>query len=131
MAEDEGEYLDIADSDFGEFYDGYLEAALWSSTDPDTERPLDDDYGTYDINEAVNEKLRQEAFDFADDVWSMIEDNPAKAGFDFWLTRNGHGSGFWDGGWPKYGSELSRRAKVYGGVDLYAHEGEVYASGYE
>lgn len=22
------------------------------------------------------------------------------ATFDFWLTRNGHGAGFWDGDWP-------------------------------
>ena len=36
------------------------------------------------------------------------------AGQDFWLTRNGHGGGFWDGSWPIYGDMLSQAAENYG-----------------
>ena len=37
-----------------------------------------------------------------------------KAGYDFWLTRNGHGAGFWDGDWPKYGEMFTKMAKSFG-----------------
>jgi len=32
---------------------------------------------------------------------------------DFWLTRNGHGAGFWDGGWD-HGDELAEIAHSFG-----------------
>ena len=37
-----------------------------------------------------------------------------RAGHDFWLTRNGHGAGFWDGDWPQYGELLTKAAEGYG-----------------
>jgi len=36
-----------------------------------------------------------------------------KAGADFYFTRNGHGTGFWDGWW-EYGDELTEAAEIYG-----------------
>jgi hypothetical protein len=49
-----------------------------------------------------------------------IDDEWTQAGHDFWLTRNGHGAGFWDGDWPEpYASELTRVAKEFGGYSLY------------
>lgn len=53
----------------------------------------------------------------------VLEDNPrrgdwskaAQAGHDFWLTRNGHGCGFWEpGDWPINGKILDLAAKHYG-----------------
>ncbi len=45
---------------------------------------------------------------------------PEQAGHDFWLTRNGHGAGFWDGDWPEpYGDMLNQGAKCYGEFDTY------------
>ena len=42
-----------------------------------------------------------------------------RAGFDFWLTRNGHGAGFWDGDWPEpYGEMLTKLAKTYGEFEI-------------
>lgn len=42
------------------------------------------------------------------------EDPPeARAGHDFWLTRGGHGTGFWDRGLGELGERLSEAAKVY------------------
>lgn len=42
------------------------------------------------------------------------------AGYMFWLTRNGHGSGFWDGRWPEpYADQLDKLAKRFGEYDLY------------
>jgi len=39
----------------------------------------------------------------------------AQAGHDFWLTRNGHGCGFWDGDWSEtYADMLTEGSKKYG-----------------
>ncbi len=35
-------------------------------------------------------------------------------GGDFYLTRNGHGAGFWDRGYGNIGTQLSKAAKIYG-----------------
>ncbi|MDI1263882.1 MAG: hypothetical protein PS018_11555 [bacterium] len=61
---------------------------------------------------------------------AYIDDLDAQAGHDFWLTRNGHGAGFWDGNWPEPGaSYLDARSKASGGIDVYlGDDGKVYLS---
>lgn len=39
------------------------------------------------------------------------------AGHDFWLTRGGHGTGFWDRGLGELGERLSEAARKYGEPD--------------
>lgn len=129
------------------FFAGYLEAALWSSMDESNEsggEPLDKNYATYDIPEPVRDRLLTECVDFitanqADlefwlDAWP--DGGPEQAGHDFWLTRNGHGAGFWDRfargtAQGAAGDRLSDASKVYGEIDLYVHDGQVWAAGYE
>lgn len=50
-----------------------------------------------------------------------------RAGHDLWLTRNGHGAGFWDGDWPEpYAKELAEAARRAGQRTLYVSDvGEV------
>lgn len=52
-----------------------------------------------------------------------------QAGHDFWLTRNGHGAGFWDGDWPEpYADMLTEGSHSYGEFQLYlGDDGLVYA----
>ena len=39
------------------------------------------------------------------------------AGVDFYCTRNGYGTGFWDGSWPPpFGESLTRLAQKYHGL---------------
>ena len=46
---------------------------------------------------------------------------PEQAGHDFWLTRQGHGAGFWDGDWPEpYAAMLTKGAECYGEFQTYA-----------
>ena len=110
----------------------YIEAALWSSTDNSDEQggePLDDNYGPDDIAEEALANILDDckAFqrDHADDIGGELE----RAGHDFWLTRNGHGAGFWDGDWEdNIGQRLTDASDVYGGVDLYVgDDGLIYA----
>jgi hypothetical protein len=48
---------------------------------------------------------------------------------DFWLTRNHHGAGFWDGDYPKViGVALTELAHSFGECDLYVgDDGKIHA----
>jgi hypothetical protein len=109
----------------------FLECALWSSTEHDEDgnmgSPLVVNYDTCDFDPASLASLLKDCEDFCESNAELLEQagDDAQNGHDFWLTRNGHGAGFWDGA---VGDELSKASKVYGSVDLYVHEGKVFAS---
>lgn len=52
-----------------------------------------------------------------------------QVGYDFILTRNGHGAGFWDRGLGEVGDWLSAMAKPFGTQDAYVSDGVVYVHG--
>jgi hypothetical protein len=118
------------DTLFNKFFDAYIECALWSSNDNTDEsggEPLDTNYTADDICPHALAELRNEACRFfnenIDSIWVDVE----LAGHDFWLTRNGHGAGFWDGDWDN-GDALTTASKAYGSVDLYiGDDGKIYA----
>lgn len=50
----------------------------------------------------------------------------SQAGHDFWLTRNGHGCGFWDGDWSEPEDvELTKAAQSFGQCDLYVGDDQL------
>lgn len=54
----------------------------------------------------------------------------ADAGHDFYLTRNGHGTGFWDRGKGEHGERLSNAAKGYNTSELYpSADGKLHIGG--
>ena len=54
--------------------------------------------------------------------------NEERLGHDFWLTRNGHGAGFWDRGLGELGQKLTEATKTFGTSDLYiGDDGKIYA----
>jgi hypothetical protein len=114
------------------FTAAHIEAALWSSMDNANDQggdPLDANYGLDDLAPETLASIQEdcEAFqrDHAEDIGGDLE----RAGHDFWLTRCGHGAGYWDGDWPdEVGNRLTDAAHVYGSVDLYVGEdGLIYA----
>jgi hypothetical protein len=77
-------------------------------------------------------KFQRENEDVLREACKSGEYNMMNAGHDFWLTRNGHGAGFWDGDLPDaLGDKLADEAHAYGvqspyeGDDhlLYFYEG--------
>lgn len=118
---------------FAEFFAGYVTCALWSSTD-DEGNPLDDNHGEDDIGEDTLRTMREDCADFmranAADLAAMIAATGRPMdhmGHDFWLTRNGHGAGFWDRGAGELGDRLTDAANAFGGVDLYiGDDGKVH-----
>lgn len=109
------------------FLDGYLKAALWSSTDDNSE-PLDKNYNLEDFSETALEIARKDCAAFQEANATDLEDiDCEQAGHDFWLTRNHHGAGFWDRGHGAKGDRLTEAAHVYGSVDLFvAANGLIY-----
>ena len=97
-----------------EFFQAYLACAEWAASDGTAEWA-----SAYFAPETLAEmRLDCEAFyaGFAD----LIDGNDRQAGHDFWLTRCGHGAGFWDGDWPEPAATLLTNAcKAIGNVDLY------------
>lgn len=118
-----GMMIDINESDafnqnLSEFTSGYLTAAL--------DLAIDDCCFGIAIFE-LPDKIKATAwadckyfFDrYGKDVSNLKDGYTWKsAGVDFFLTRNGHGSGFWDMGLGQSGEELSALAREFGACDI-------------
>jgi hypothetical protein len=124
------------------FTRSYLETALWSSNDESNDQggnPLDENYSIDDftveaLRESIDDCKSFQAFNLEDleAVYRANRDNrgtvvygPGDAGHDFWLTRNGHGAGFWDRGLGEVGDRLSKASEPYGSVNLMVYRGKV------
>lgn len=119
-------------SDLDRFVQGYIACALWSTNDDSTPQggdPLDENYDIDDIAPETLAKMRAECEDFMQSNAEDLKDiDPTFAGHDFWLTRNGHGVGYWDRGLGEVGSRLTTACKPYGTVSLYVGgDGLIYS----
>lgn len=102
-----------------DFTQAYVDCALWSTLD-DNEEPLDGNWDTSDIHPDSLDRIRDVCAEFQREYEGPIGYRSARAGRDFWLTRNGHGAGFWDGDWPEVAGEaLTAAAHKYGESDVY------------
>jgi hypothetical protein len=108
--------------------DAYADTALWSSLGEDGES-LSGLYGTADLDSATAEEIRGDCAAFAvSNIIDLQDVDPARAGEDFWLTRNHHGAGFSDRGLGDKGERLTTSAHPFGSVELYVGDnGVVYA----
>lgn len=97
------------------FTTAYIECALWCGVfDPAKEEEPDPNNYTLTQSNISDTTLRVMCTDcrrFWDDneIENLIPiGTEEQAGHDFWLTRNGHGAGFWDRHVSVYGSEEVR-----------------------
>lgn len=130
-------------SDLPPMAEAYLEAALWSSPnnlDPNGGSQLDNDFDLYDLTDEALKRANQDCDDFleiCEEKGISLDDfSDSQLGHDFWLTRNGHGAGFWDGDYPReIGQALTKIAHSFGSCDLYLtvtdEEGNQVAYGYD
>lgn len=129
------------------FTQAYFKAALWSSTD-DADVPMNRLYGMDDLSEQFVVQSVADCKVFQATNHGLIDEDNCRsakyynalvlAGHDFWLTRCGHGCGFWDGDWKAWDEEkqawdktpgelLTQSAKRYRNVDLYVgDDGLIY-----
>jgi hypothetical protein len=117
-----------------DFLDGYITAALFSEIG-DNGAPLDHRYGCADISSEAMETMKADCAAFKDSsayrFYAGSANTDRRAGIDFWLTRNGHGAGFWDGDWGDVAGEaLTAASKVFGECSLYeGDDGKLYCGG--
>ena len=124
-----------------EFLRGYIACALWTATDSDGV-PFDN--YTHDESSLAGETLqamKDACAKFMADNEKDLDEYTQKraiprgadysesdcAGHDFWLTRNGHGAGFWGRGLGELGDRLSEASEAFGEAHLYAgDDGKLY-----
>lgn len=95
--------------------------------------PLDKNYRPEDIDLRSLHRMIEDCANFKHWCREALAESKLsdeQAGHDLWLTRNGHGAGFWDRGLPAaIDEELSNAARAMGSVDLYVgDDGKVYQS---
>lgn len=120
-----------------------LAALLWSETTDEGE-PLDS--GDYEASDSLKARVSADwdsfraqaeamGFDAERDCAMMLHPDCEgsawnAAAHDFILTRNGHGTGFWDTGrWHEpWATKLTTLAESFGALNCYIRDGwEVYA----
>lgn len=123
-----------------EFLDGYLTCMLWSSNDNSDDsggEPLDSNYGIDDIADEGLGKAIKDCNAFVEKAGKLMRavnkehgKDDSQHGHDFWLTRNGHGAGFWDRGYGKAGDALTDFAKTFGECHaVIGDDGKIYLEG--
>lgn len=75
--------------------------------------------------------MREDCADFIAQAGADLQEYTQRAGrtggYDFWLTRNGHGAGFWSRDLGALGDRLTAIAERMRGRDLYAgDDGLIY-----
>jgi hypothetical protein len=94
-------------SDLSDFARGYFTAAFWTADDGAMTGEYSDTGRADDHFERLHpDNLREQLGQcerFQADNAQTLEDaaDDYQAGIDFWLTRNRHGSGFWDGDYDR------------------------------
>lgn len=110
-------------NDLDPFLKGYLEAVFWTN---DEDVPSGD-YALTGRAEEHYKRLDQKSFEQArQDCLDFVEQanekypgaldllEPDRGGHDFWLTRCGHGCGFWDRDLGEAGDQLTDLANSFG-----------------
>lgn len=114
----------------GAFLAGYISRALWSSTDGDGHN-LDDSYSISDFAPETLRQVEEDCARFQAENAPMLAQcgDAEQNGHDFWLTRNGHGAGFWDRGYcGNVGDAITKACHSFGEVNLYVgDDGKIYS----
>lgn len=111
-----------------EFTRSYLQTCLWTETDG--EECLDRNHDFSHLSREFVERAHKDCASFQDrNQHDLRGESPNRAGHDFWLTRNRHGAGFWDGDYEEdKGKRLTAVAEQYGEVSVYVgDDGLIYA----
>lgn len=71
-----------------------------------------------DLSESEQKEVLNDCENFQEehsDYFSKLDsEGLSQMGYDFYLTRNRHGAGFWDRGLGEIGNKLNKSAHIYG-----------------
>ncbi len=142
LADDRFELVGLTDTtpagELAEIMKHYIAAAFWTTVDDshDDYNPatgggpyLEENFDYADVAnvDVIAEELRR--FIMSTRLGDLDGLTSESIGHDFWLTRNGHGTGFWDRGLGDVGDRLSKRAEGAGTSDAYVgDDGRIHFS---
>lgn len=125
----------------------YIRTLLWSEScmgtaggdhEHNTDNPEDCDaslefigYDADDLAPEARKEIEQDVRDFCEaNGADLVDLGPGEIGQNFLLSRNNHGTGFWDRGWGELGDRLHDAASVYGTMGAYVGDDDlVYVHG--
>ena len=117
------------DPQYREFVTGYLSAAMFTEDPEPGSGEYEPRWDTLPAETIARAYVECQRFydDLTDDLRHVVDDDLARAGRDFWYTRNGHGCGFWDGGYEdSIGTLLTAHAHAYGEVWAEMSDGRLF-----
>ena len=113
------------------FTQGYIEAMFFTA-----DEEIGEGAGLDDLSSAAWGRIRQDCCAFQEGAAHLLElayghesgYEPMQAGRDFWYTRNGHGTGFWNRGLGRIGRDVAKWTTFwFSGCSLYrGDDGELY-----
>lgn len=109
-------------TDLDKFIEAFIEAMCWTN---------EHELGEAELSDEIRLDIAADCRSFWRRFGCYVEpshQDPQQAGHDFWLTRNGHGAGFWDGDWPEpYAEMLTKASESYGPFEPYVgDDGLIY-----
>lgn len=108
-----------------EFVHAYIEAMFFTE-----DENIGSGFTSDDIDLDSMAAIETDCGDFLEKAEGLLtSDNMEQAGHDFWLTRNGHGTGFWDREEKVYsgkGEILSQLAHDFGSSHAFFENGNVF-----
>lgn len=123
----------IQGHEINDFLMAYMVCALWSSHEASNEPnpdPLESNFSIYDLTDEAIGKMKADCEKFVkenDDLLASSDLEQEQQGHDFWLTRNRHGSGYWDRGLGEIGEKLTEAAHGFGEAVIYnGDDGKIY-----
>lgn len=113
-----------------DFTKGYIEALLWAGVIHEDDSN-DDIYDIDDIDSDTMKEILADCEDFQNANAAELAETGveyyALLGHDFYLSRNGHGTGFWDRGYGDVGDTLHEASELYGSFSLtVSGDGKLY-----
>ena len=126
-------YPDFSPSGLSDFATGYLECAEWTDLESLSERWLEETgtempeiqgWSPDAIKQAVDDCTAFESSNAEDlaTYYAISGRNEGSAGHDFWLSRNGHGAGYFDRGNDPVFDRLQSAARTWSSRDVYVSD---------
>lgn len=114
-------------SELDQFTQGYIDALFFTDSG-DIEDEIQDE-GFYDFADETLSHILLDCAKFQADnaellalAYDRVGYEESSAGHDFWLTRNGHGAGFWDRSpldADNLGDKLTKAADLFNEISPY------------
>ena len=101
------------------FEEAYIDCAAWVNEGRSLDAETDEEAEWWDscLEDAVD-AISSDCLAFCKAQWDDLKAlDPEQSGHDFYLTRNGHGTGFWDRGYGGVGDRLTEASKLCGESD--------------